>query len=97
MHLLHRITAWQPIFRPPHPLGRMILAPLAPSAKKSLEEGKKENKVDGEEEAEEHPPLISVTAKMDNATSSLDVDAKLASFACNLMVEPIKVRNGGLL
>lgn len=37
-------------------------------------------------------PLIAVTAKMDGEGGDLDATVNLASFACNLMVEPIKVR-----
>lgn len=39
----------------------------------------------------ERDPLIIATAKMDGENGDLDADVKLASFACNLMVEPIKV------
>lgn len=36
-------------------------------------------------------PLITVSASMDGESGDLDANVKLASFACNLMVEPIKV------
>ncbi|CAM9617791.1 unnamed protein product, partial [Ectocarpus fasciculatus] len=38
----------------------------------------------------ERGPLIAVTAKMDGDHGNMDAEVKLASFACNLMVEPIK-------
>lgn len=42
----------------------------------------------------ERGPLIAVTANIDGESGDLDTNVKLASFACNLMVEPIKV--GGI-
>lgn len=39
----------------------------------------------------ERGPLITVTAKVDGESGDLDANVNLASFACNLMVEPIKV------
>lgn len=35
-------------------------------------------------------PLVTVTAKKDGEDGALDADVKLASFACNFMVDPIK-------
>lgn len=45
---------------------------------------------EGGEDSAERGPLIAVTAKMDGDSGNMDAEVKLASFACNLMVEPIK-------
>lgn len=80
----------------------MILAPLEkiPQAN-SLRDRDDDDKIISERvgagssgagygDGEERAPLIAVTAKM-AGKSSLEAEVKLASFACNLMVEPIKV------
>lgn len=82
----------------------MILAPLVGSSDKGSsampEQGQGEwargsssASDDGggdEEGGVKKDPLISVTAEMDGKTNDLDAKVHLASFACNLMVEPIK-------
>lgn len=84
---------------------RMILTPLVRSSDKesseTAEQGKEEETGegsgagDGEEGGEEggvkkKGPLMTVIAKMDGEKGDLDADVHLASFACNLMVGPIK-------
>lgn len=63
----------------------MILAPLRPSVPA-------EAPASGGGDGVEKGPLIAVTASMDGESGDLDANVKLATFACNLMVEPIKVR-----
>lgn len=64
-----------------------ILAPLVPSAPQET------MATVSRREGVERGPLIAVTAKRDGENGDLDADVNLASFACNLMVEPIQVRN----
>lgn len=64
----------------------MILAPLVPSASQETVA------TASQREGVERGPLIAVTAKRDGENGDLDADVNLASFACNLMVEPIQVR-----
>ncbi len=73
----------------------MILAPLRPRAtpeeNSSPARGEGEAGGGGDTGDGSTGPLISVKAKMDGDNGGMDVDVNLASFACNLMVEPIKV------
>ena len=66
----------------------MILAPLRArvAPKETTSTSRTENEGGGG-----GGPLIAVKATMDGDGGGLDVDVNLASFACNLMVEPIKV------
>lgn len=79
----------------------MLLAPLALSSNDALLASQDAKEADAAYsirggaggkggDGAERVPLIAVTAKIGEG-SSLDADVKLASFACNLMVEPIKV------
>lgn len=76
------------------PVCRGILAPILPSSQEAQVgtrdgESEEEGGQGGEEEEKEVAPIMSVTAWKKG--SQFDADVKLASFACNLMVEPIKV------
>ena len=70
----------------------IILAPLRPSV--PVEAAVSASPVGVGEEGGggiEKGPLITVTASMKGESGDLDANVKLASFACNLMVDPIKV------
>lgn len=92
LHFSHTVPIAGP-FPSGTALCRGILAPLLPSSQEALlgaadsEDGDEPEEGVGKDE--EVSPVITVTASKKG--SNLEADLVLASFACNLMVEPIKV------
>eukprot|EP00752_Nemacystus_decipiens_P006311 g5691.t1 len=69
----------------------MILAPLRQSVPAEAVASASSRGVDEEKGGgDDRDPLIKVTASVNGESGDLDANVKLASFACNLMVEPIK-------